>query len=294
MITELRIQGFKTLRQLTTIATHSPEFPNGMEQFSIGPPLNKSISRAPSGMFGGIGTALGMGLPYLIRHESESPIERAIYDFLLGIRVVDLSPKMLRAPAGIRRDAQLERDGAGLAAVLDNLAGEQPALRDRIDEEVRRAASEVARVVTLADRKQEGSKVLGVAERSGQVFSADYVSDGLLLFIALSTAIQMSGGKTLIGLEELEKGIHPRRIRGLVDQLLRMSREGSQVVLTTHSPTLLDEFRDFPERVLICEREGDDTKVTRLVDKPDWEESLKQSSLGEIWYSGILGGVPAR
>lgn len=237
---------------------------------------------------------LGSLLHNLIRQRIVPAEARAIYDFLGGIRVFDLSPKALRIPAAIHRNAQLEKDGVGLAAVLDNLAGERPTLRDRIDEEVRQAATEVERVVTLADRKQPGSKVLGIAERSGQVFSAEHVSDGLLLFIALSTAIQMSGGKTLIGLEELEKGIHPRRIQGLVDQLLRMSRGGSQFILTTHSPTLLDEFRDFPERVLICEREGDDTKVTRLIDQPDWEDSLKKSSLGEIWYSGILGGVPAR
>ncbi len=79
-----------------------------------------------------------------------------------------------------------------------------------------------------------------------------------------------------------------------MDHLLRLTKAGIQVVLTTHSPTLLDEFRDSPESVLIFDRDEKGTHITRLADRPDWAKELKGSSLGELWYSGVLGGVPGR
>jgi hypothetical protein len=32
--------------------------------------------------------------------------------------------------------------------------------------------------------------------------------------------------------------------------------------------------------------------LERLADRPDLPELLREGSLGEMWYSGILGGVP--
>ncbi|HVG63715.1 MAG TPA: AAA family ATPase [Hyalangium sp.] len=95
-------------------------------------------------------------------------------------------------------------------------------------------------------------------------------------------------------MEEPERGVHPRRLRDLVDQLLRLTKSGVQVVLTTHSPTLLDEFRDSPESVLIFDRDDQGTHITRLSDRPDWAKELKGAPLGDLWYSGVLGGVPGR
>lgn len=211
-----------------------------------------------------------------------------------AISVHDLSVSALRAPAIIQRGAVLGPDGRDVAAVLDNMAGEAPALRDAVDETVRRAAHEVKRVVTRPG-PQPGTKVLGVEEKDGRVYGAEDMSDGLLLFIGLAVAAQLKADtRSILAIEGPERGIHPRRLRDLVDHLLRLTRTGMQVVLTTHSPTLLDEFRDSPESVLIFDRDEQGTHITRLSDRPDWAKELKGASLGELWYSGVLGGVPGR
>jgi predicted ATPase len=213
---------------------------------------------------------------------------------LNAISVHDLSVAALRAPAVIQRGAVLGPDGRDVAAVLDNMAGEAPALRDAVDETVRRAAHEVKRIVTRPG-PEPGTKVLGVEEKDGRVYGAEDMSDGLLLFIGLAVAAQLKAGtQGVLAIEEPERGIHPRRLRDLVDHLLRLTRAGMQVVLTTHSPTLLDEFRDSPESVLIFDRDDQGTHITRLSDRPDWAKELKGASLGELWYSGVLGGVPGR
>jgi len=211
-----------------------------------------------------------------------------------AISVHDLSVAALRAPAIIQRGAVLGPDGRDVAAVLDNMAGEAPSLRDAIDETVRRAAHEVKRIVTRPG-PQPGTKVLGIEERDGRVYGAEDMSDGLLLFIGLAAAAQLKADtRGVLAIEEPERGIHPRRLRDLVDHLLLLTKSGMQVVLTTHSPTLLDEFRDSPDSVLIFDRDEQGTHVTRLSDRPDWAKELKGAPLGELWYSGVLGGVPGR
>lgn len=214
--------------------------------------------------------------------------------FLTSTRVHDLSVAALRAPALVRQDAQLGPDGRDVAAVLDNLAGENPSLRDAIDGTVRSAAREVKRVVTRP-AGEPGTKVLGIEEQDGRVYGAEDVSDGLLLFVGLAVAAQLHADRPgILAIEEPERGIHPRRLRELLDYLLRLTNSGTQVVLTTHSPTLLDEFRDTPESVLIFDRDERGTHITRLSDRPDWAQELKGAPLGDLWYSGVLGGVPGQ
>jgi hypothetical protein len=63
-------------------------------------------------------------------------------------------------------------------------------------------------------------------------------------------------------------------------------------VATTHSPFLLDLFRDHPEEIVIANRHGRSATFERLSDRADVQEILREGSLGDIWYSGVLGGVP--
>ena len=70
-------------------------------------------------------------------------------------------------------------------------------------------------------------------------------------------------------------------------------RDPVQVSATTHSPYMLDLFRDHPEEVVIAEKLDDNVKFERLTDRPDFEQIMQDTPLGEAWYSGILGGVPA-
>jgi len=87
--------------------------------------------------------------------------------------------------------------------------------------------------------------------------------------------------------------------REVRDVLYRLShppadagRAGVQVIATTHSPYFIDLFRDHPEEVIISQKTGRAATFERLSDRPDLPELLREGSLGEMWYSGILGGVP--
>lgn len=220
------------------------------------------------------------------------PSVRAFYDFISGVTVADFSTAAIRKPSQISANAEMSSTGEGLAAVLDRLDGERPDLRTAIDTEVSQVVGRVTKVVTIP-ASQQGYKVVGVAE-GRDVFRGEAVSDGVLLYVALTTVTQMSGGKTIVCLEEPDRGIHPRRIREVLDQVYRLANAGSQFILTTHSPVLLNEFRDYPESVLILDRDDAGTHAKQLSELPDVEAQMKDVQLGDLWYSGVLGGVPKR
>jgi hypothetical protein len=71
------------------------------------------------------------------------------------------------------------------------------------------------------------------------------------------------------------------------------TREPVQVIATTHSPYFLDLFRDRPEEIVIANKIGSQVRFERLADRPEIGQILQDTHLGEAWYTGILGEVPA-
>ena len=104
----------------------------------------------------------------------------------------------------------------------------------------------------------------------------------------------------MVCLEEADRGIHPRLLRAVRDALYRLGypaesgrqRAAVQIVATTQSPYFLDLFRDHPEEVVIASKKGRSATFARLSDLPNAREIIAGSSLGDLWFSGILGGVP--
>jgi predicted ATPase len=153
------------------------------------------------------------------------------------------------------------------------------------------------------ERPTGGQKLIVLRTRKGaHRIPAPHLSQGTLLALALLTLAYLPRPPLLIGLEEPDRGIHPRLLRELRDSLYRLSypescgetRRPVQVIVTTHSPYLLDLYRDHPEKVVLAQKQGLSVQFQRLSDIPHFEEILGDAPLSEVWYSGILGGVPAK
>ena len=118
--------------------------------------------------------------------------------------------------------------------------------------------------------------------------------------MTLLTLAYLPEPPTLVCLEEPDRGLHPRLLRDVVDALYRLSHpEGAQesrspvqVLATTHSPYFLDLFKDHPEEVVLAQKTAEGATFEKLTDRADLDEVLKSAHLGDVWYSGILGGVP--
>lgn len=207
--------------------------------------------------------------------------------FFRGHRVASLSVPKLREPAAIAREPELGERGENFGAVLD-WATSKPALQRRINQELRRVLGIDGFTTKVT---HDGMKIAALSE-GDESYGADVVSDGVLLYMGLTTAAQMAQSGSILIVEEPENGIHPRRLQALLEQIRRIAELGTQIVLTTHSPVLLDQFSEEPDCLVVFDRDARGTHVSQ----PD-SDQLKQVlsgefGLGSLWFSGAIGGVP--
>ncbi|MDP2138723.1 MAG: AAA family ATPase [Candidatus Didemnitutus sp.] len=200
-------------------------------------------------------------------------------------------------PAKRSEGRELAANGGNLAAVLHHWQLSQPAALQRLMAEFRRLMPEFD---GLEFHEVGGDRVELHARLNGQSITAESLSQGTLHVLAILTLSLAPNPPGIVCLEEADRGVHPRMLREIRDALYRLSypadcgeiRAPVQVITTTHSPYLLDLFKDHPEEVVLANKIGRGATFERLSDRTDLRELLGESSLGDLWYSGILGGTP--
>lgn len=214
---------------------------------------------------------------------------RSIHEYFRGARIASLSVPKLRDPAPISRDPVLGERGENFGAVLDWVSGKHPALFRSINDELRRVLQIEGCTTLVTD---SGLKIPAIIE-GDQSFGADVISDGVLLYMGLTTVAHLVGPNSLLIIEEPENGIHPRRLKALLEQIRAIGKRGTQVILTTHSPILLDEFSDDPDSIVVFDRDKDGTHVSQPTPEQLKEVLNGDFGLGSLWFSGAIGGVTA-
>ncbi len=139
-------------------------------------------------------------------------------------------------------------------------------------------------------QKEIGSEGEGYAlvlvRADGVQIPAALASGGSLVTLAFLSLIHLHEPRKLLLIEEPENGLHPARLKEVVQILRSMvsSRSDCQVILTTHSPLLLDHVD--PEEVRVFQRNDQgDVEVHDLSKVPDIRERLKFLMLGELVYN---------
>ena len=202
----------------------------------------------------------------------------------------------MAAAAPRSADEGLAPDAGNLAAVLAARRARDPAAWAELEGEFLRLVPEFA---GLELREADGRVAL-LGRVNGEVVPAGSFSQGTLYVLAILALAHDPRPPAIVCLEEADRGVHPRLLREVRDALHRLShpadcglaRPPVQVVTTTHSPYLLDLFRDTPEEVILANKHGRVAHFEHLADRADLRELLGDASLGDLWYSGILGGTP--
>ena len=218
---------------------------------------------------------------------------------ILGARVFLLDHYAMPQPVARTDNTELSGNGVNLTAVLLALKEQHPEAFLRLETELLRLVPEFTELVFLDHPDDRVELALRIADEPKPV-TAENLSQGTLYLLALLALSFRPQPPSLVCIEEVDRGIHPRMMREVRDLLYRLSypaeygeqRAPVQVIATTHSPYLLDQFRDHPEEVVIAQKHGREASFTRLSDRPDLPELLAEGTLGDMWFSGILGGVP--
>jgi predicted ATPase len=163
---------------------------------------------------------------------------------LAGIRAFSLDPAAMRVQAPPRDGRALLRDGANAAAVLRRLGqvadGED---RRRLDSYLQRIVPGLRgarrRVVSGAETIEFTQDTAGSAHP--WKFTAPSVSDGTLraLGVLLALFAPVDGRYGIVAVEEPETALHPAAT-AVLREALRDAADRRQVLLTSHSPDLLD------------------------------------------------------
>lgn len=123
---------------------------------------------------------------------------------------------------------------------------------------------------------------------SDKYFNAHSLSDGTIRMICLATLFLQPNPPSTIIVDEPELGLHPFAIH-LLASLIQSASEKSQVIISTQSVTLINQFT--PEDIIVVDRK-DNQSVFRRLDQDELDLWQEEYALGEIWEKNLIGGRP--
>jgi recombinational DNA repair ATPase RecF len=214
-----------------------------------------------------------------------------VLDALRDMQFLDPLSEALRRYSS--RVARLGESGEGFAALIHEIEsnGSKPALLEWLKE---LRPDEVSDLYALSGADND----FMVAIKEGNTeFRASAISEGTLRFIALAAAFFQPSMPKVLVIEEIEKGLHPSRLRLLLELMRSQSkRTGTQVFATTHSPTLLAWLTEEDRKTtFVCTRDAESgaTKMRPLAEIPRFEELLGEGShIDELFAEGWLESAP--
>ena len=202
------------------------------------------------------------------------------------------------------QNPRVEYDGTGLASVLQELQNARDGRFDKIEADLQKVVPAARRIRTTRAKivRREKIKITvdgqdswsdqektyigaGIEVEWGNVgwVPARHLSEGTLLALGLCTVLHHRP-PSLILLDDLDKALHPKAQRELVQLLKQVlaSNPQLQILATTHSPFVVDEFA--PEDVLVvASLDGTSSQVRRLSDHPKWNDKKGYLETGEFW-----------
>jgi predicted ATPase len=167
-----------------------------------------------------------------------------------------LEPDAMRRNVAPGEVSSLRRDGGDLAAFFNTLRARNP----RQFKDVSRSLALLLPGSTCLELEPtpEGLLQLKVIEQ-GTPFPTRLISEGTLRLLGLLAITNPLAEATVIGYEEPENGMHPRRLRQIAELLQNAAESGrAQLLVNTHSPLLPDYFED--ESLVVCRKRGRDTE----------------------------------
>ncbi|HEX6372400.1 MAG TPA: AAA family ATPase [Longimicrobium sp.] len=214
---------------------------------------------------------------------------RPVYDFLVGTRHYSIQPESLGSLRDPGSGLSLEPNGGNAAAVLNYL---QKSFPDRY-QRVRNLLQTVVPGIDVVDGATVGGRqFLLFAERGDfpentfPLFPGN-VSDGTLRMLGLLLAVYQPTTPTVLLIEEPEATIHPAAVDVVMSVLLDAAKR-SQVIVTTHSPDVLD-YGSLPDGAIrVVAKTGQGTAIAPVANSS--REAIRDHlySPGELLRSDEL------
>ena len=248
--------------------------------------INTSVKVAPAAATDRLYLVNASGLPEF----------RPVYDAFSQMGFYNLNPDKIRDLQAPDPGDVLLRDGSNLTSVFTKLS---PIVKKDTEEYL----STVVPGIHTVDVKGFGPKetlefrqdVAGDTHRWR--FLANNMSDGTLRVLGILVALFQGDNNaqkrvTLVGIEEPETALHPGAVAVLLDGL-RDAAHRTQVIITTHSPELLDDKHLDVNSILAVEAHDGDTVIAPVDEASRSVVQDRLFTIGELLRSNQLQPDPA-
>lgn len=225
-------------------------------------------------------------------------IRRQLIEFVLKWRFYNANEMNLEQirtsePKIGGNDIYLSASGENLALVLENLIQQDIDFEDIINKAMKSILPKTRRIKPI----RSGRLSLTVAwyfEDSKESFYLSEMSDGTVRMLCWPTILHSPVLPSLLVIDEPELGLHVSWMRILAEWIKEASTK-TQVIITTHSPDLLDHFTDCLENVYCFYSENQSHFSMKPLSQEMLADKLEEGwQLGDLYRVGdpSVGGWP--
>lgn len=197
----------------------------------------------------------------------------------------------LRAPVVTRMEKRVTPDGQNLVNVLHTLYTGDREFKNDVNRAMRAAFGDEFEELVFPPAADQRVQLRIRWKSLKREQSAADLSDGTLRFLFLLAVLASPAAAPLIAIDEPETGLHPSMFPIIAEYAADAARR-SQVILTTHSPAMLDAFKDTLPTTTVALWENGQT-VLKTIEGGVLEEWVKNYSLGKLFTSGELEQLAA-
>jgi predicted ATPase len=163
----------------------------------------------------------------------------------------------MRAPTSVKEVRHIGLMGEELAAFLNTLSSLDPNQFKAVEKALHSLIPSITGIRTEVNKM--GEVELSLME-GAVAMPARVLSEGTLRALGLLALSGVKEPPAVIGFEEPENGVHPRRIRDIAKILESRAESGNtQLIVTTHSPILPDHIPD--ESLFVCQKKSNGTII---------------------------------
>lgn len=201
---------------------------------------------------------------------------------------LDLIPKVLREYSKQFQAERIGERGENFAALVKYIISDRTK-KDAYEGWLKKLTPTDLNDITVK-KGALGEPIFGVIEGKNTIL-APLLSDGTLRFAALTAALFQKAAPHILLLEEVDNGIHPTRLRLLMELLVsRADRGQSQIFVTTHSPILLAWIKpELYNFTFHCSRQSNGSSIIQPVNKiENFKSIVKKQPFSDLFAEGWL------
>lgn len=218
----------------------------------------------------------------------------ALENTLSKIVFLDPNPKLMHGYS-FKSDKKLLESGKNISAVLHHLIEDDKNNKNEILQFIKSLPEQQIEDISFEDTSR-GEVLVQLHEAfqstTDNKVDASLLSDGTLRALAVVAALLSADEGSLVIIEEIDNGIHPNRVKDLMERINELAkRRNLSVLISSHNPTLLNASpQETVANVQFCYRNKQDgcSKITRIQEIKDYPELIAQDDLGNLLTRGLI------